>query len=62
MPPTTVSGVSVAVDMRYTKWGGKRHWWWSAEALGNDQFGWLVRQPGGDRAAPGQFEEPANTN
>jgi hypothetical protein len=47
----------VAVDVRYTKWGGKRHWWWSAEELGSDRFGWWLGNRAGTALRRG-FEEP----
>ena len=28
--------------MRFTKWGGKRHWHYSLEPLGSDEFGWWL--------------------
>lgn len=43
--------------MRYTKWGGKRHWWWSAEELGRDRFGWWFGSRAGTELRRG-FEEP----
>ncbi|WP_433302635.1 DUF402 domain-containing protein [Actinoplanes sp. CA-030573] len=27
-------------ELRYTKWGGKKHWTFAAEPLGSDRFGW----------------------
>ncbi|MCU7723568.1 YgaC family protein [Actinoplanes sp. KI2] len=47
----------MAVHMRYTKWGGKRHWWWSAEELGSDRFGWWFGSRAGTALRRG-FEEP----
>jgi len=47
----------VAVDVQYTKWGGKRHWWWSAEELGRDRFGWWIGSRAGTELRRG-FEEP----
>jgi hypothetical protein len=29
-----------AVELRYTKWGGKKHWHFPAQELGSDRFGW----------------------
>ncbi|GAA2660052.1 DUF402 domain-containing protein [Paractinoplanes durhamensis] len=45
------------VEMRYTKWGGKRHWRFRAEVLGSDEFGWWYGCPAGTSMRRG-FEEP----
>jgi len=47
----------MAVDMRYTKWGGKGHWRWFAEELGRDRFGWWFGSPAGTELRRG-LEEP----
>ncbi|WP_433377436.1 DUF402 domain-containing protein [Actinoplanes sp. CA-142083] len=43
--------------MRYTKWGGKGHWRFPAEALGNDEFGWWYGSRAGTPLRRGA-EEP----
>jgi hypothetical protein len=43
--------------MRFTKWGGKRHWRFAAEALGDDEFGWWYGSRAGTSMRRG-FEEP----
>jgi hypothetical protein len=53
----TFSGVGVAISVRYTKWGGKRHWRWSAEELGSDRFGLWLGCRAGTELRRG-FEEP----
>jgi hypothetical protein len=35
------------VELRYTKWGGKKHWNFSAEPLGSDRYGWWYGCPAG---------------
>jgi hypothetical protein len=32
----------MGVDVRFTKWGGKRHWEYRLESLGTDQHGWWL--------------------
>ena len=32
----------MAVEVRFTKWGGKSHWHFPAEALGQDEHGWWL--------------------
>ncbi|MEU4236606.1 DUF402 domain-containing protein [Actinoplanes sp. NPDC026619] len=43
--------------MRYTKWGGKRHWRFVAEPLGSDEHGWWYGCPAGTSMRRG-LEEP----
>jgi uncharacterized protein len=45
------------IEVRYTKWGGKRHWRFAAEPLGSDEFGWWYGCPAGTSMRRG-FEEP----
>jgi len=47
----------VVVEMRYTKWGGKRHWRFAAQPLGSDEFGWWYGCPAGTVMRRG-LEEP----
>jgi uncharacterized protein len=32
----------MSVEVRFTKWGGKRHWHYRLESLGTDQYGWWL--------------------
>lgn len=32
----------MGVEIRFTKWGGKRHWEYALEPLGNDEHGWWL--------------------
>ena len=32
----------MGVEIRFTKWGGKRHWEFSLEPLGSDEHGWWL--------------------
>src|SRR5688500_6218500 len=32
----------MGVEIRFTKWGGKRHWRYSLEVLGTDRYGWWL--------------------
>lgn len=47
----------MSVEVRFTKWGGKRHWHYHLESLGTDQYGWWL---GGHPGIPIQRgnEEP----
>lgn len=45
------------IEMRYTKWGGKRHWRFRAEPLGHDEYGWWYACPRGTSMRRG-LEEP----
>ncbi|WP_203820759.1 DUF402 domain-containing protein [Paractinoplanes ferrugineus] len=45
------------MELRFTKWGGKRHWRFLAEPLGSDGFGWWYGCPRGTSMRRG-FEEP----
>ena len=47
----------MSVEIRFTKWGGKRHWHYHLESLGTDQYGWWL---GGRAGIPVQRgdEEP----
>jgi hypothetical protein len=45
------------IEMRFTKWGGKRHWRYPLEALGTDRHGWWLGGPAGSLVRRG-FEEP----
>jgi hypothetical protein len=47
----------MAVDMWFTKWGGKRHWRFVAEELGSDRFGWWFGSRAGTAMRRG-LEEP----
>ena len=51
----------MAIEVRYTKWGGKRHWRFLAEPLGSDEFGWWFGCPAGTSMRRG-FEEPIITD
>jgi hypothetical protein len=47
----------MGVEMRFTKWGGKRHWRYPLEPLGIDQYGWWLGGAAGTLQRRG-FEEP----
>jgi predicted RNA-binding protein associated with RNAse of E/G family len=32
----------MGVELRFSKWGGKRHWHYTLEPLGADEFGWWL--------------------
>jgi hypothetical protein len=32
--------IRMGTEMRFTKWGGRRHWHYTMEELGEDEFGW----------------------
>ncbi|MGX6604273.1 DUF402 domain-containing protein [Micromonosporaceae bacterium Da 78-11] len=32
----------MGVEVRFTKWGGKRHWHYRLESLGTDRYGWWL--------------------
>jgi len=43
----TPAGSVAAMEIRFTKWGGRLHWHYPAEPLGTDQYGlWLGSQAG----------------
>jgi uncharacterized protein len=46
----------VAVEMRFTKWGGKLHWHYPVVPLGRDRHGWWLGGPEGSFFQRG--EEP----
>jgi hypothetical protein len=48
-------------DLRYTKWGGKKHWNFRAEPLGSDRYGWWYGCPAGIPMRRG-LEEPIIVN
>lgn len=45
------------VEMRFTKWGGKRHWHYPVVPLGTDRYGWWLGGPEGTYFQRGD-EEP----
>jgi hypothetical protein len=45
------------VELRYTKWGGKKHWNFRTEPLGSDRYGWWYGCPAGIPMRRG-LEEP----
>ncbi|MET0426441.1 MAG: DUF402 domain-containing protein, partial [Actinoplanes sp.] len=52
----------MSVEMRFTKWGGKRHWHYQLEPLGTDEHGWwlggapgLIMQRGDEDPFPGRY-------
>ena len=47
----------MGVEMRFTKWGGKRHWRYRLEPLGADRFGWWLGGRAGTPMRRG-FEPP----
>jgi hypothetical protein len=47
----------MGVEMRFTKWGGKRHWHYLLDPLGNDRHGWWLGGRAGIAMRRG-FEEP----
>jgi len=47
----------MGVEMRFTKWGGKRHWRYFLEPLGNDRHGWWLGGRTGITVRRG-FEKP----
>ena len=47
----------MGVEMRFTKWGGARHWHYPLEPLGRDAHGWWLGGRAGIRMRRG-FEEP----
>jgi hypothetical protein len=47
----------MGVEMRFTKWGGKRHWRYPLEPLGTDRYGWWLGGAAGTLLRRG-FEEP----
>jgi hypothetical protein len=49
------------IEVRYTKWGGKRHWRFPAEPLGSDEYGWWYACPAGTSMCRG-LEEPIVTD
>ncbi len=47
----------MGVEMRFTKWGGGRHWRYPLEPLGRDRHGWWLGGRTGQLMRRG-FEEP----
>jgi uncharacterized protein len=47
----------MGVEMRFTKWGGKRHWHFVLEPLGTDRHGWWLCGRTGIQLRRG-YEEP----
>lgn len=47
----------MGIDMRFTKWGGSRHWHYPRESLGTDRHGWWLGGRQGIAMRRG-FEEP----
>jgi uncharacterized protein len=47
----------MSVEMRFTKWGGKRHWHYPLEPLGSDEHGWWLGGRAGSVLRRG-FEPP----
>lgn len=47
----------MGAEIRFTKWGGKRHWRYPLEPLGTDRFGWWLGGRAGILLQRG-FEDP----
>jgi hypothetical protein len=47
----------VGTEIRFTKWGGRRHWRYRVEPLGTDRYGWWLGGRAGILLRRG-FEDP----